>query len=254
MPEISVDVLRDILDYVDKADLATMCRVSKIFCSCSQDVLYRDICVEESIGPRVHHTLARSAHLARRVHSFDSCYEDPDLAMALQNMTSLRNLNLPTGIYMDIIDGCTFKLDSLGCYGVDNHNESFQRFISSQPSLKSVTFTMHLDPTLSLDATSLPNLTRIKATFPWLPHLIPGRPLNEVILISYFSYETPTDLSFFALSTTPIRKLAIDYSYLGLTPVHLLASFLPSLEHFTLTVISHKTVFKDEGVCGLPLY
>ena len=121
---IPVDVLRDILDYVDKAGLATMCRVNKICCSCSQDVLYRDIYVTY-YGRKVHRTLAHSTHLARRVRSFDSDYEDPDLAMALRNMTSLRILKLPGGLGMENFDGCTFKLDSFECTYLMNNGESF---------------------------------------------------------------------------------------------------------------------------------
>src|ERR1700728_776714 len=105
--EIPVDVLRDILEYVDKADLATMCRVNKVCCSYSQDVLYRDIRVET---PRVHQTLAQSTHLAKRVRSFNSYYKDRYLAMALRNMTSLRILKF-SSVYMELLNGCSFKLD-----------------------------------------------------------------------------------------------------------------------------------------------
>jgi hypothetical protein len=251
--EIPVDVLRDILGHVDIAGLAAMCRVNKICCSCSQDVLYRDIYVRDDTW--VIRTLASSTHLARRVRSFNSYYIDPDLVMALQNMTSLRILKLPTGEYMDLLDGCTFKLDTFGCYYADNPNGSLPKFLSSQPSLKCVILPQDFGstPPSSLEATCLPNLTRIDVTFPWLPYLIPGRPLNEVITTGCTYDEHSIDLSFFTLSITPIQKLTIDYSYLYPTPVHLLASFLPSLTHFTLTVLCRYTVFKDEGVCGLPL-
>jgi hypothetical protein len=248
--DIPVDVLRDILDYVDKRDLPNLCRVNKICCSCSQDVLYRDIYVKT---PRVHQTLAQSTHLARRVRSFRS-HLTGFLAMALRNMTSLRILKLSSGICVDILDGCTFELDSFECSYVYDLNGSFQKFLDSQPSLKYVAFPMNLYPTLPLEATYLPNLTRIKGTFSWLPNLIPGRPLNEISTDGCTSNKLTIDFSFFALSTTPIQKLSIDYSYLNSTPAHLLASFLPSLTHFTLTVLSRYTVFKNKGVCGLPSY
>ena len=262
--EIPVDVLRDIMDYVDKADLTILCRLNKICCSCSQDVLYRDISVKNLRASKVQQTLAQSAHLARRVHSFDSGYEDPDLAMALRNMTSLRILKLSFDMYMDILDGCTFKLDSFECRYVYDHDESFKRFLSSQPSLKYVTLPVYEGRTastcphnysmLSLEATCLPNLTRICARLPWIPCLIPGRPLNEVIVDGYTLYDLSIDLSFFALSTTPIQKLTIDHSFLNPTPVNLLASFLPSLTHFTLKFWKRHTFTQNEGVCGLPLY
>jgi hypothetical protein len=40
---IPIDILLEILKNVCKADLATLCRGNKIFCSCSQNVLYREI-------------------------------------------------------------------------------------------------------------------------------------------------------------------------------------------------------------------
>jgi F-box domain len=250
--EIPVDVLRDILEYVDKADLATMCRVSKICCSCSQDVLYRDIYVETR---RVQETLAQSTHLARRVRSFDSDYDDPGLSTALRNMTSLRILKLSSEFRTDILDGCTFKLDSFECTCLDNNAKFIAKFLSSQTSLKYLTLPQYFRSTVSsLEATCLPNLTRINVTYPWLPHLIPGRPLNEVIATGITSYGDSINLSFFALSTTPIQKLTIDHSCLHPTPVHLLASLLPSLTHFTLSVWIHPVFLKNEEVCGLPLY
>jgi hypothetical protein len=229
-----------------------MCRVNKICCSCSQDVLYRDIYVRT---PKVQQMLAQSTHLARRVRSFDSSDDgSPELAIALRNMTSLRILKLSNVFIMDILDGCTFKLDSFDCTYLYGHR-SMQMFLSSQPSLKYVTLPIFFDYTmLSSEATYLPNLTRINAAFPWFPYLIPGRPLNEVIATGTTSVEHSIDLGFFALSTTPIKKLTIDYSYLYPTPGHLLASFLPSLTHFTLTVWKHAFSFVYEGVCGLPLY
>jgi hypothetical protein len=248
--EIPVDVLLNILEYVDKADLATICRLNKICCSCSQDFLYRDICVKTRKAPGLEQTLAKSTHLARRVRSFESRY-NADLATALRNMTSLRILKLWSAFDMDFLDGCTFKLDSFEWSCVDNYEEPLKKFFSSQPSLKYVAFPMNFVTTL--EATCLPNLTRICAMFAWLPHLIPGRPLNEVISDGYTN-EHSIDLSFFALSTTPIQKLTIDYSYLCSTPAHLLASFLPSLTHFTLTVGKSLTSFEHEGVCGIPLY
>src|SRR5277367_6322140 len=91
MPSIPVDVLLEILGYVRKSDLATLCRVSKIFCSCSRDILYREIRYRD---PRVIPTLAQSTDLARRVRSFEVIFSSPELPTALKNMSSLRMLNL----------------------------------------------------------------------------------------------------------------------------------------------------------------
>jgi hypothetical protein len=233
-----------------------MCRVNKICCSCSQDVLYHDICVMSRDALGVHQTLAQSSHLARKVRSFRSYYRSQDLAMALRNITSLRILKLPSLYKMDILDGCTFKLDSFESKYLDNYDEYFPKFLSSQPSLKYVALPIFFpsDVPSSLGATCLPNLTRISAGFPWLRYLIPGRPLNEVITTGYTPHEHSIDLGFFAPSTAPIQKLTIDYSYLTSTPGHLLPSFLPSLTHFTLAVRKPYCFFAHGRVSGLPLY
>src|ERR1700728_632659 len=91
MPSIPIDVLRDILEHVEKKDLATLCRVNKICCACSQDVLYREIEYEVA---DVIQTLAKSTDLARRVRSFHINRDFPELATALRNMSSLRRLHL----------------------------------------------------------------------------------------------------------------------------------------------------------------
>jgi F-box domain len=249
--DVPVDVLRDILDYVDKADLATMCRVSKICCSYSQDVLYRDIRVTVYSG-KVHRTLAQSVHLARKVRSFDSIFMCENLAMALRNMTSLRILKMSIDFPMDILNNCSFRLDTFVCLYLSGSDESFRKFLSIQPTVKYANPPQSFDSRVlsPVEATCLPNLTSVHTTVCWLPYLIPGRPLSEVITIGSHAYEHSIDLSFFALSTTPIQKLGIDYSYLRTTPIHLLASFFPSLTHFTLTVYNR---YNELEVCELPL-
>src|SRR6202034_2182089 len=100
MPSIPVDILRLILDHVNKADLLTICLLNKICCSCSQDVLYRDIKIADlRDGKQVCRTLAEFTHLARRVRSFDisSNFNLEQLSQhpaSFQNMIFLRSLSL----------------------------------------------------------------------------------------------------------------------------------------------------------------
>src|ERR1700728_3421798 len=160
---IPVDVLRAILDHVDKAGLVTLCQLNKICCSCSQDFLYRNVKIQNDTQSRIYQTLAQSAHLARRVHSFETYYSDPTLPKVLQNMTSLRHLRLT--LYSensDILGGCTFKLESFASYFP--HTQSFVQFLDGQPSLTDVECRTFYDPSPhSIKASSLPNLTRIAA-------------------------------------------------------------------------------------------
>jgi F-box domain len=226
MPSIPIDVLREILEHVCKADLATLCRVNKIFCSCSQDVLYREIYDGDK---RVIQTLAKSTDLARRVRSFKTTYSPPELATAFRNMSSLRSLDLDRiGDDASILDGCTFKLDSLTCCFLCS--ESLQEFLNNQPSLTEIAIWRHYKPLPSFDERCLPNLTRVKASPSWLRIFIPGRPVREVSVLSSSDIDF-TDWSFFTLSTTPIQKLLIHYNVLYPKPGSLLVSIFPSLVH-----------------------
>src|SRR5277367_5881779 len=177
MPSIPIDVLREILNHVRKTDLATLCRVNRIFCSCSQDVLYREITFETA---HVIQMLATSTDLARRVRSFKTRHSPPELATALRNMSSLRSLNLERVTDGSILDGCTFKLDSFSCafFG----SESLQRFLNSQPSLTSLTIWGGHEPLPSFDERCLPNLTHVNAMPSLLRILIPRRPVREVVM------------------------------------------------------------------------
>src|SRR6202035_5719804 len=120
MPSIPVDVLYHILEHVDKASLAKICLLNKVCCSCSQDILYRDIRIGDDLNiTKICQTLSESTHLAKRVRSFEitNCdhtvqlRNERELRKSLQNMTYLRSLHLNDPNY-SILDGCTFKLDS----------------------------------------------------------------------------------------------------------------------------------------------
>jgi F-box domain len=223
MPSIPIDVLREILEHVRKADLATLCRVNKIFCSCSRDVLYREIDYEVAQAIQ---TLAQSTDLARRVRSFKTTHSPPELATALRNMSSLHSLGLDVIGDMSILDGCTFKLDSFSCFFP--YSESFQQFLNNQQSLTDIAIWSDYEPVTPFDERCLPNLTRVWAPPSWLGILIPGRPVREVNTISSSSTHS-TDWSFFTLSTTPILVLTSDYNLLYPKPVSLLVSTFPSL-------------------------
>src|ERR1700721_2026157 len=190
MPSIPVDVLREILEHVDKNDLATLFRVNKICCACSQDVLYREIECED---PDVIQTLAQSTDLARRVRSFQTDCDIGELATALQNMSSLLRLGLDRIGDPSILDGCTFKLDSFACDFP--YSESLQNFLNCQPSLTEFTIYLSAGHPPPFEETFLPNLTQVTAKPSWVHMLIPGRPVREVRVYDPWSEEDPIDFS-----------------------------------------------------------
>ena len=254
MPSIPVDVPRVILEHVDKNDLATLCRVNKICCSCSQDVLYHNIHlgIETSHHRRrvkLYQTLAQSTHLAKRVRSIDIQFLDFSIfeiiANALRNMSSLRSLKFHLGSYSNILDGCTFKLHSFSCIHSACDSESFRNFLRNQTSLTDITIVGY-DTSGSIEATSLPNLTRVTSTsLDWVSRVIPGRSVSEVIITGH-SFGNSADLSFFTLATAPVQKLTIDSSYLFPKSGELLASFFPSLTNLTMSTSSN--IFTSQPV------
>jgi hypothetical protein len=236
MPSIPVDVLREILEHVDKADLVTLCQVNKICCSYSQDILYRDILVGDA---RITRVLARSPDLAKRVRSFDSLSPHPprELSTALKNMTSLRHLGLIKTYDAAVLDGCTFQLDTFDCWFY--YGDPLRKFLASQPSLTYVNFYQGLEESISFEQTLLPNLTRLAASLEWFPTLLPGRPVRLIDTHDpdfSFEYVHPDlDLSFFTLSAGPLQKLSIPFFFLYLKPASVLISTFPFLTHLVLT-------------------
>jgi len=234
MSAIPVDVLREILGHVRRVDLITLCRVNKIVCSCSQDVLYREIFYQDW---RVIPTLARSTDLARRVRSFQlSSDHYPGLETALRNMSSLRKLDLKGMDDVSILDGCTFKLDSFDT--TFSNSELLQRFLNSQTRLTNLNIVwVDYEPFPPLDERCLPNLTRVRALPSWLVILIPGRPVREVDMDVPWASDF-TDWSFFTLSTTPIQKFQIDINMLYPKTGSFLVSIFPSLVHLVVHICS----------------
>jgi hypothetical protein len=269
MSSIPVDVFRTILEHVEElADLVALCQVNKICCSCSQDVLYRDISAKGDEGDdriRVIQTLAHSTDLARRVRSFHahevhsyhthevrSFYTHrvstfythrfhPKLYSALRNMSSLRRLRLTSVGDASILDGCTFKLDSFISDFSDD--VSLRTFLNSQPSLTEIRLYMIFkfsSKSSPFEETCLPNLTQVTANGSWLPILIPGRPVREVTIHNDI-HLADFDFSVFTLSTAPIQKLRTSFTFLNPDYLHpksrtLLACVFPSLVHLSVNV------------------
>jgi len=241
---IPVDILRIILGHLDQGDLTRMCLLNKICCSCSQDVLYRDLYF---LNILVCHTLAQSTHLARRVRSFITSSQHPELAKALRNMTCLRSLTLLNAyVSSNVLDGCTFSLDTFSCgFPFD---ESLSKFLQSQLGLREAHFLTNfsLPELFDLEPTYLPNLMRITAPYTWLPHIVSGRPVSEVSSIGYPRDGNPIDFSFCALSTAPIQKLEITYCRFPYSE-RLLPSIFPLLTH--LRIIINRKLLSFEMVC-----
>jgi hypothetical protein len=116
MSSMPIDILRLILEHVDRESLTKICMLNKICSSCAQDVLYRHIQIEGPLqNAQVCQTLTQSVILARRVRSFETTDGDSELRGALQNMINLRRLRLGNCLDSSVLEGCTFRLFSFTC-------------------------------------------------------------------------------------------------------------------------------------------
>ena len=149
-------------------------------------------------------------------------------------MTNLRSLFIFCSANLSVLDGCTFRL-VLFHTGYSQSARHIVPFLHNQPSLIDVEIGLLSSNDIAFASTCLPNLSRICANFSWLSQLIPNRPVSEVISIIFDDDGDSVDLSFFTLSTAPIRKLTINLRRLYSTPVPLLASIFPSLTYLCLT-------------------
>jgi hypothetical protein len=204
MSSMPIDILRLILEHVDRESLTKICMLNKICCSYAQDVLYRHIQIEEyRQNAQVCQTLTQSVILARRVRSFETTGGDSELHGALQNMINLHRLRLGNCFGSNVLEGCTFKLLSFSCgFFEDRALHQFLLKQSSITDLEAYVSTLYDRPDLGM--TFLPNLTRVAAPFDQLALLIPNRPVKEVRVLGY-NYEDE-DLSILTLSTIPIQN------------------------------------------------
>ena len=161
-------------------------------------------------------------------------------------MTCLRSLTLLSfsNSSKSVLDGCIFSLDTFTCEFT--FSESLLKFLRSQPSLREAHFLTDFRSSelLDFEPTCLPNLTRITAPYTWIPHILPGRPVSEVIAKDYPRDGNPVDFSFYALSTVPIKKLAISY-FLFPNSERLLASIFPSLTHLEVNIYMKLLPFQN---------
>jgi F-box-like len=266
--KLSVEVLQMILENVDKADLATVCQVNRLFCACAQDLLYRNITFRLRDSEKVIRTLARSTHLCRRVRSFSAMHLDviqrKRMIKAFQSMSSLRSLTLEIvhDPYISILDVYTLELESFSfelyadiCYSDGDeysdedeypdedelpvHPDGIEpliKFLNSQPSLKRLELKTYEVDNIKVEATCLPNLTWVSAPLPWLRYLIPDRPVSEVNIPELLVEVEHEDLNFFTLSAAPIQKFTMEYGCLYPKPAKHLASVFPSLVHLRMNM------------------
>ena len=261
-PEVYSLIVRQI---ERRADLCTLCLVSKIFRTAAERELYRSLDVREpSATKMLCNVLSEKPWLSKLVvvftislneerlyDSYNDLFTSPSdywasISRALQGTTHLRTLciHLSRGVplkYAWILDNCSFRLHTFQCdFAWDAHLVSF---LSTQHLLSELhisDFNENIPENLSINARSLrqartmPNLSTLNCTFTGaVGTFVPGRPVTHVKTcfsstgLKAKRVELALLLANLRLSTRPLHSLVLaDESYTSTFSLKLLSSLV----------------------------
>lgn len=255
--KLPLDVLYALLEHMDhdKAGLAKLCLVSRIFKEASESVLYRRIVMPLPAVSRVCMSLACS-RLATHVRHFETskkpgwkprdARELLHMRTALREMTGLRILRIHFGGPMAwILDGCHFtQLRSMLCnLSCDHHLADFFR---RQVQLTDVTLSSihtHHFP-CHIDQACLPNLRQISAEPAWLSMLVPCRPITNIDIWDFVETDN-MESDWLLQSSSAVTSLSVSESFLISRGVARIASLVPQLRQLTIKC-GTTDLFSDE--------
>jgi hypothetical protein len=215
--ELTLEAYRIILKYVEsRADIATLCRVSRGFRQVAERALYNTLSMRNDEGTMLLcKTLASSSSLAVHVDALtiyllddedDSSGDDVNsdtqdeslptrtvdwvaVAGALQRTTRLRYLNVHIGSSITstawVLDGCTFQLHKFHCdFAWDRKLIAFLNTQMELEDLYILDYCDHNDSTVQpihLGAHAFHKLSMLECTFSEAAMaLVPGRPITHL--------------------------------------------------------------------------
>ncbi|KAJ7626277.1 hypothetical protein DFH06DRAFT_1339417 [Mycena polygramma] len=244
---LPLDLLDDILFHVRIADLASICRASRVFRTQALNALYRDLLLTDSHSLTACFSLLDDPSLAERVQGFSVRCEDAGsfygvLEETLAVLPNLRVLELFMGPadrscqWILPINSCPFQLEAF--YTDFNFTADVGMFIAKQPALTamSVIWGSGRDYAGNLDFLGLRYLTKIFAPFTLIEALVPGRPIREVKTFRDSLEIDPYRIGCLTQSTCRIERLQIDVLFLRAIGPELLAATLPYLSCLTVVV------------------
>jgi hypothetical protein len=217
--ELTLEAYRSIVKYVEsRADIATLCRVSRGFRRVAERALYNTLFMRNDEGTTLLcRTFATSSRLAVHVDALtiyllddddddDSSSDDDNsdtqgespqtrtmdwvaIACALQRTTQLRYFNVHISSSITsiawILDGCTFQLQKFHCDFAWDHK--LVEFLDTQMELEDLyilDYSDHKDTTVEpihLRAHALHKLSMLECTFSEAAMaLVPGRPITHL--------------------------------------------------------------------------
>ncbi len=197
IPQLPVELIREIVSLADPAALTTLCLVNKVFRELAETRLYQD--VEFSDHPHVEicfKTLSDRPGLSkhpRRV-ALRQAHHPEDLGDAYQTLRGMHNL---TSLHLELTGsvgkhllGSKFRLTFLVI--VCDWDHAFVEWLAEQTELRSLVFWGLPEPGIDLDDHALPKLSHVVGAASLACALVPGRPVREV-LISYATLNAALD-------------------------------------------------------------
>jgi len=250
---LSLDVLLEILRYVDRPHLAALCRVNQVLHDVASDMLYRKIEGPSDFVPLCVNLWAYP-HLASRVRHFEINIDQRSrrlpqtyalFANTLQRLPNLRSLVLrETGSLSWMLKECSFMLQSFYCAFECDLN--LVHFLESQTELQEVTLCLPLNTEFCIPSTALPKLVKASAPSSWLNKIVPGRPIRTVIFRDRES--AMVDLTFLSFSTVGIQKLVASASSFRDIPHTQIRHYFPALLDLTIVDIKIQVLIFTRGM------
>ncbi|KAM5531086.1 hypothetical protein V8D89_015251 [Ganoderma adspersum] len=189
IPQLPVELIREIVFLVDVAAIPTLCLVDKVFKELAETRLYKDLEFSgQSHLERCFKTLSGRPELSkhprriamRHAHHPEVLRDVYGILRGMRNLTSL-HLEL-IGSIGKHLQGSKFRLTFLVI--VCDWDRAFMEWLAEQTELRSLVFWGLPEPGIDLDDHALPKLSHVVGAPSLTCALVPGRPVREV-LISY---------------------------------------------------------------------
>ncbi|KAK7032762.1 hypothetical protein R3P38DRAFT_770396 [Favolaschia claudopus] len=248
MASIPLDVLLEILPFVDRVDLPAMARSNRYLSHYALDQIYGHIaskhmqaaCLSTTSNPALAQRV-KFLELNRAVHGLQLQAILPFVRDALRVCSNLQTLKLdvdgnhswvlPTGPERGV-----FKLRAFSC--ATFITQDLLEFLRDQDELEDISFSHSYLFTAERGPPRpwrFPLLKKFEGPMSWIDTIVPNHPVSN-ITVSYVKAGAASSLAALELTTVPIRHLQIPLHALQDRDLEGLGALFPSLEVLILTV------------------
>ncbi|KAI1796483.1 hypothetical protein LXA43DRAFT_987871 [Ganoderma leucocontextum] len=246
IPQLPVELIREIVLLADPVTLPTLCLVNKLFREIAEARLYKDFELsDDSHVERCFQTLSGRQGLTKHVRrvAMRQAHHPEDLRDAYRILSSMANL---TSLHLELVGsmgrhlhGSKFRLTFLVI--ICDWDQPFVEWLAEQAELRSLVFWGLPEPGIDLDDQALPKLSHVVGAASLACVMVPGRPVREV-LISYATMNAALDpaMEFVwqqcAQSTGPLEIINVGTALHDMDSTDLL-SYLEPIPEFLPDVV-----------------